>query len=70
MIRMSLKQLAKSRGYTSGGVVRDTWQPCWFGSAYAHDDTDEIAIEAPTRRAAEAGLRAALEALPEKARKK
>ena len=59
--RQSLAALAKSRGatgtlsVTTGGAARHI-------SAWASDGL--VWVGAPTRRAAEAGLRAALDALP------
>lgn len=62
--RMSLAALAKSRGIRLkrfGSHIEGYWadSDCWV-----------FFIDMPTRRVAEAGLRAALEAMPVKARTK
>ena len=64
--KQSLKQLLKSRGY-GGAVILKTAGGDWSGSSFG--PKHPINVVAPTRRAAEAGLRAALEALPVKGTK-
>lgn len=71
--RQSLAALAKSRGDIYP-YVRWLWQAGrrrWCASAHArtNGDVTPVYVEAKTRRAAEAGLRAALLALPEVRRK-
>jgi len=71
---MTLKELAKSRGWPDCGIERrrttryDTanrWE-AWTDGAGGDDERVGLRFMAPTRRAAEAGLRAALESLPER----
>lgn len=64
--RQSLKALAEERGFTILTVERVSPPgiPGWYAGANDDDHYDSIDVEAPTRRAAEAGLRACLESMP------
>lgn len=65
--RQSLGALAASRGKQLRVVHDEWWTMHAEGGGYVPDD---ITVHAPTRRAAEAGLMAALLALPERKEKK
>ena len=61
--RQSLKALAGSRGYYGACVWREV-APRWDAIAWDDWGDADVTVQAPTRRAAEAGLRAALESMP------
>lgn len=68
MTRPTLRALARSRGYYPLPTERvgPPGLPGWCASANTLRRGDSVFVEAPTRRAAEAGLRACLEAMPER----
>ena len=61
--RKSLKALAGSRGYYGACVWREV-APRWDAIAWDDWGDADVTVQAPTRRAAEAGLRACLESMP------
>lgn len=65
--RQGVRALARSRGYFETVVVGSGmgWEAGADNGIDVHHDAP-ITVYAPTRRAAEAGLRAALEAMPVK----
>lgn len=63
MTRPTLRALAHERGCDGAGVWREV-EPDWDACAWDDYGDPVITLRAPTRRAAEAGLRAALESLP------
>ena len=67
--RQSLAALAKSRGKQVMVTEPDPFEcPAWIAKVYG--PLPWVTVYAPTRRAAEAGLRAALEAMPERKERK
>lgn len=66
MKRPTLRALAKSRGFRKTGLSRERIPDgVWWMAQTVETGADGIEICAPTRDAAQAGLRAALLALPE-----